>query len=448
MFKDFRPTAAKILKLAYPVILGQLGIVLMGVADTIMVGDLGKESLAAVNQANNLFFMLSGLTFGVLFAISTLVSVKVGEKRSSEGYTIYQSGIWVSLLLFIIQFIIMSLLISQFHLLQQTPEVNAIAPGYLKIVIWSILPLLLFLNCRQYADGLGHTKVSMVLTFLGLGFNILFNWLFIYGNWGFQAMGVEGAAWATLLSRWIMTIMGMTYVRYSNLMKSYIIEGRLTFWETRKYTHEIWKIGIPIALQTFAEWACFALSGIMVGWFGNDPLAAHAVALNAASVTYMIVTGIATAGSIFTGNAFGERNYFKIKHLGQITLILILAFEIINAVLFIILNKPIAHLYRVEESVLPYILPLFFLAAIFQVADGIQAGAMALLRGVKDVRWASVISMVSYWAISLPLSYLLGVILEDGVYGVWLGLTIGLFVAAIFGVIRFYKNVNKWEVAI
>jgi MATE family multidrug resistance protein len=260
-------------------------------------------------------------------------------------------------------------------------------------------------------------------------------------------MGVEGAAWATLLSRWIMTIMGMTYVRYSNLMKSYIIEGRMSFWETRKYTHEIWKIGIPIALQTFAEWACFALSGIMVGWFGNDPLAAHAVALNAASVTYMIVTGIATAGSIFTGNAFGERNYFKIKHLGQITLILILAFEIINAVLFIILNKPIAQLYRVEESVLPYILPLFFLASIFQVADGIQAGAMALLRGVKDVRWASVISMVSYWAISLPLSYLLGVILEDGVYGVWLGLTIGLFVAAIFGVIRFYKNVNKWEVA-
>lgn len=448
MLLDFRPTAAKILKLAYPVILGQLGIVLMGVADTIMVGDLGKESLAAVNQANNLFFMLSGLTFGVLFAISTLVSVKVGEKKSSEGYTIYQSGIWVSLILFIIQLIIMTVLISQFHLLRQTPEVNAIAPGYLKIVVWSILPLLLFLNCRQYADGLGHTKVSMVLTFLGLGFNVLFNWLFIYGNWGFPAMGVEGAAWATLLSRWIMTVMGMVYVRYSKLMKQYIIEERMSFFETRKHTQEIWKIGVPIALQTFAEWACFALSGIMVGWFGNDPLAAHAVALNAASVTYMIVTGIATAGSIFTGNAFGEKNFHKIKHLGQITLVLIFAFELFNASLFILLNKPIAQLYRVEESVLPYILPLFFLAAVFQVADGIQAGAMALLRGVKDVRWASVISMLSYWAVSLPLSYLLGVVLGDGVYGVWLGLTIGLFVAAIFGVIRFYKNVSKWEEAI
>ncbi len=445
MFTDFRPNAAKILKLAYPVILGQLGIVLMGVADTIMVGDLGKESLAAVNQANNLFFMLSGLTFGVLFAISTLVSVKVGEKRASDGYTIYQSGIWVSLLLFVIQFVIMSVLIAQFHLLGQTPEVNSLAPGYLKIVVWSILPLLLFLNCRQYADGLGHTKVSMVLTFLGLGFNVLFNWLFIYGHWGFPTMGVEGAAWATLLSRWIMTILGMYYVRYSKLMLQYIEKGRISFWEARKHTIEIWSIGIPIAFQTFAEWACFAISGIMVGWFGNDPLAAHAVALNAASVTYMIVTGIATAGSIFTGNAFGEKNYYKIKHLGQITLVLIVAFELFNAALFILLNKPIANLYRVEESVLPYILPLFFLAAVFQVADGIQAGAMALLRGVKDVRWASIISMVSYWAVSLPLSYLLGVIFGDGVYGVWIGLTIGLFVAAIFGVVRFYRNVKKWE---
>ena len=226
----------------------------------------------------------------------------------------------------------------------------------------------------------------------------------------------------------------------------------------------IWKMGSPLALQTFAEWACFALSGVMVGWYGSVQLSAHAVALNIASVTYMVASGIAMAGSILVGNSCGEKNVLKIKKVAHATFFLLAVFEIFNALLFMIFNKQIAALYKVDEAVLPFILPLLFLAAAFQLSDGIQAGAMGLLRGIKDVVWASIISVVSYWIISLPLSYYFGdyrfkwingsfirvhvpnAIWEGGqVYGVWIGFTVGLFAASIFGVYRFYSRLKKLD---
>jgi MATE family multidrug resistance protein len=199
-------------------------------------------------------------------------------------------------------------------------------------------------------------------------------------------------------------------------------------------------MGLPIALQTFAEWACFSISGIMVGWYGASQVAAHAVALNAASVTYMVASGIGMAGSIIVGNGFGEQNSLKIKKVANATFMLMLVFELVNAALFVVFNRQIAGLYGVESSVIPLILPLFVLAAVFQVSDGIQAAAMSLLRGIKDVNMASIISVFSYWVVSLPLSYYLGEVLQQQVYGIWIGFTVGLIVASLLGVYRFYQK--------
>ena len=448
--------------LAYPMILGQLGVVLMGVADTIMVGKLGTDALASVNQANNLFFMISGLTFGVLFAVSTLVSIKVGENKASEGFAIYRASLIVSLILFAFQFIILQILIQNFHWLGQTGNINILAPKFLNIVSWSILPILISMSSRQFTDGLGHTKVFMILTIAALLLNVFLNWILIYGNWGAPALGVEGSAYATLISRILMALVGLWYVRYSKLMKQYLPEKMPKWRSVLPEMKPIWKMGIPLALQTFAEWACFALSGVMVGWYGSAQLAAHAVALNIASVTYMIASGVAMAGSILAGNSYGERNIVKLKKVAHATFLLLTIFEVFNAIVFMLFNKQIAALYRVDDDVLPYILPLLLLAALFQISDGIQAGAMGLLRGIKDVVWASIISIVSYWVISLPLSFYFGdyrisyheghfikvhvpnSIWESGqVYGVWIGFTVGLFVASIFGVYRFYSRLNK-----
>ena len=412
----------------------------MGVADTIMVGRLGEDALAGVNQGNSLFFMLSGLTIGVLFAVSTLVSIKVGEKNEKGGFIIYRAGIYVSLILFVFQFVLLLVLQQHFEWLKQSEAVNIIAPKYLSVVSWSVLPMLLFLNARQYTDGLGHTKISMVLTLAGLVVNVILNAILIYGFGPIEAMGYMGAAWATLISRVFMMLSGLWYVRHARFMKQFLPDEMPNLKQVWQETLGIWKLGVPTALQTFAEWACFSLSGIMVGWYGSVQLAAHAVALNAASVTYMVASGFGIAGSIMVGNAYGEKSRVKIKQVAHATFFLLLVFEIMNAVVFILFREQIANLYGVGEEVMPFILPLFVLAAIFQVSDGIQAAAMSMLRGIKDVIWASVIAVFSYWVISIPASYLLGETAGKEIYGIWLGFTIGLIVASLLGVYRFYQK--------
>lgn len=442
-FVQYRLEMQEAIKLAFPIILGQLGVILMGVADTIMVGRLGSDVLASANQANNIFFMVSGITFGVLFSVSTLVSIKVGEGRASDSFITYRAGLAAAIILFAFQFTVLEIIASNFQWLGQTEPVNQMAPGFLRIINFSILPMLLIITARQFTDGLGHTMVAMFITIGGLLMNIFLNYLLIYGNWGFPKLGLNGAGWATLISRILMALSALWYIRYAPAVAKYR-PMKMPSWEAIKAElPEIWKIGLPIGLLTFAEWACFSISGIMVGWLDDNPqdntrLAAHAVALNVASVTYMVVSGIAIAGSIMVGNAYGEENKKKIKNVANAILWIIVVFEIINALIFILFNRQIADLYGVKPDVHKYVLPLLAMAAIFQLADGIQAGAMNLLRGIKDVNFASGISVLSYWVISLPLSYFLGIAMEGDVYGIWLGFTIGLFVAALFGVFRFY----------
>ena len=431
------------LALAWPIILGQLGMILMGVADTLMVGRLGSAALASANQANNLFFMVCGLTFGVLFSVSTLVSIKIGAGKMKEVFMTYRAGLWVSAILAVVQTVILQMAVYRFDWFGQSQEVNALTPSYLNILTWSIYPMLLYVTMKQFTDGLGFTRLSMYITFGGLGANVLLNYAFIYGHWGIPAMGLDGAGYATVLSRFLMLGASLWLIRKHPDLQPYRPDQFASWSEVWAETRQIWTIGLPLALQTFAEWACFGISGIMVGWLGKYPHAAHTVALNVASFTFMVASGFAIAGSIVAGNAYGEQNREKLRKTGHAVLLVLALFEVVNALAFVVFARPLARLYSVEEPVMPYILPLLMLAAIFQLADGIQAGGMNLLRGIKDVRWSGAISVLSYWVVSLPLSYGLGIYLDWGVSGIWLGFTVGLFVAALLSVRRFYLQLNR-----
>ena len=442
-----RPTVIQTFTLAIPIIMGQLGIVLMGVADTLMVGRLGKDALAAVNQANSIFFMVSSVTFGVMFAISSRVSIQYGEGLRQETFTTYRAGQVAAMLLFLCQFVLLEIIIRNFEWLGQAESINRLTPDFLRIINYSALPMLLSTASRQYTDGLGHTKVAMSITFGGLALNVLLNYGLIYGNFGLPAMGIPGAAWATLIARVGMALAGIWYIRYSGFLAAYRPTIMPAWNEIKTQLSALWRLGLPIGLQTFAEWACFSISGLMVGWLGTAQVAAHAVALNVASVAYMVVSGLAVAGSILVGNAYGEKNKDAILKVAHATFFIVVVFQLFNAFVFTLFNKQIAGWYGVEAEVLPVILPLFFLAALFQLADGVQAGAMNLLRGITDVKWSSIISVISYWVISLPASYVLGIILDGKVFGIWTGFTLGLFVAASFGVWRFYHKLNRltWQ---
>lgn len=430
-----------------PIIMGQLGIVLMGVADTLMVGRLGKDVLAAANQANSIFFMVSSVTFGVMFAISSRVSIQYGEGLRKETFATYRAGQVAAILLFLCQFVLLEIIIQNFEWLGQADSINRLTPEFLRIINYSALPMLLSTASRQYTDGLGHTKVAMSITFGGLALNVLLNYGLIYGNLGLPAMGMLGAAWATLIARVGMALSGIWYIRYSGFLAAYRPTVMPAWHEIKIQLSALWKLGLPVGLQTFAEWACFSISGLMVGWLGTAQVAAHAVALNVASVAYMVVSGLAVAGSILVGNAYGEKNKDAILKVAHATFFIVVVFQLVNAFIFVLFNKQIAGWYGVEAEVMPVILPLFFLAALFQLADGIQAGAMNLLRGITDVKWSSLISVISYWVISLPASYILGIVLDGKVFGIWTGFTLGLFVAAAFGVWRFYYKLNRlqWE---
>lgn len=427
--------------------MGQLGIVLMGVADTLMVGRLGKDVLAAANQANSIFFMVSSVTFGVMFAISSRVSIQFGEGLRQETFTTYRAGQVAAILLFACQFTMLEIIIQNFEWLGQAQSINQLTPDFLRIINYSALPMLLSAASRQYTDGLGHTKVAMSITFGGLALNVLLNYGLIYGNMGMPEMGMSGAAWATLIARVGMALAGIWYIRYSGFLASYRPQKMPPWGQIKIQLSALWKLGLPVGLQTFAEWACFSISGLMVGWLGSAQVAAHAVALNVASVAYMVVSGLAVAGSILVGNAYGEKNVKTIRKVAHATFFIIVVFQLVNVLIFVLLNKQIAGWYGVEADVMPIILPLFFLAAAFQLADGVQAGAMNLLRGIMDVKWSSIISVISYWVVSLPASYILGIMLNGNVFGIWTGFTLGLFIAAGFGVWRFYHKLKslQWE---
>lgn len=382
-----------------------------------------------------------------MFAISSRVSIQFGEGLRQETFTTYRAGQVAAILLFACQFTILEIIIQNFEWLGQAQSINQLTPDFLRIINYSALPMLLSAASRQYTDGLGHTKVAMSITFGGLALNVLLNYGLIYGNMGMPEMGMSGAAWATLIARVGMALAGIWYIRYSGFLASYRPQKMPPWGQIKIQLSALWKLGLPVGLQTFAEWACFSISGLMVGWLGSAQVAAHAVALNVASVAYMVVSGLAVAGSILVGNAYGEKNVKTIRKVAHATFFIIVVFQLVNVLIFVLLNKQIAGWYGVEADVMPIILPLFFLAAAFQLADGVQAGAMNLLRGIMDVKWSSIISVISYWVVSLPASYILGIMLNGNVFGIWTGFTLGLFIAAGFGVWRFYHKLKslQWE---
>jgi len=430
-------------RLAYPIILGQVGIMLMGVADTVMVGSLGREVLAASVAANNIFWLVYFLGMGILFAISPLVAIYSGEGRPEKGYLSYRAGIWVTVGLSLVLFALLEGIVSNIGWLHQSKEVEPLASSFLRILNYSGLPMLLFVSSRQFTDGLGFTKVAMYITGGGLLLNIFLNWVLIYGNLGFDAMGLDGAAYATLSSRILMALIAMAYIRYAPSMKVYHPEQRFSTNEIREEAGRVFEVGLPIGLQFFAEVACFAFSGIMAGWVNATHQSAHGIALNLASLTYMAASGLSAAGSIMVGNAFGEKNKRKVRRAANAVMVMVLLYMCVTAILFLVFRGPLARAYTDDMQVVGVAAVLLIYAALFQLADGVQAVSLGLLRGIKDVRIPSIALVICYWLVGLPLGWWLGFGAGMDTEGIWIGFTVGLFLTAIFAATRFYLQVKK-----
>ncbi|TAG05129.1 MAG: MATE family efflux transporter [Cytophagia bacterium] len=427
----------KALKLSYPIVIAQLGIIAMGVADTMMVGQIGATELAAASLGNGIHFLVVCIGIGLTSVISPMIAQANAQKNYTLVSKILGAGFYVSFILSSMILIAHTLLTYFIFSLGQEIEVAKFAQSYLYIVSLGVFPLVLFLAARNFTDGLSYTKIAMYVTFGGLLINIFLNWLLIFGNLGFPRWGLFGAGLATVITRILMMLSIFWYIFSQKKFKIYL--SNFDFWRVDKLlVNKIYRLGFPAGLQYFFEIGCFSVAALMSGWLGKYPLASHQVVINLASVTYMVTTGIGTAGAILVAEGVGQKNKKYIFRSAMIVLILAALFMIFASVLFLIFQKFWVGLYSSDEKVLAIAMNLLLIACLFQLSDGIQCIGLSILKGIEDVKIPTMITLIAYWVIGLPSGYILGFNFNLGVYGIWYGLSLGLTFSAVFLTIRFF----------
>lgn len=429
-------------KLAVPVSIGQVGHVMMGVIDSLMVGRVGTVPLAAASLVNGLFFLVLVLGIGMTMAITPLVAIAKGKKDDDECGVILRQSLIVNMIFALLLLVMVFFGADLIVYLDQPPDVVEQANSYMKILSISVIPFLLFQVYRQFLEGLSLVKPPMIIAISANLFNAFFNWLFIFGNLGFEAMGLDGAGISTFLSRSLMAASLMIYVIKSEHLQKY--DPSLNYRKIdKKLIKRIIHIGLPSGLQYFLEIAAFSFSAVMIGWLGAVPLAAHQIGINLASVTYMIILGIGAAGTIRVGNGVGLKDAREARKSGFTALSLSAGLMLCFAIVFITLRNYLPYLYVDDIRVIELASSLLIIAALFQLFDGLQATAVGILRGLTDVRIPLIISFCSYWIVGVPVGYYFGFKIELGTIGVWLGFLVGLACVALSLSYRFHRLTQK-----
>lgn len=415
---------------------------MVGVADSVMVGHLGTDPLAAAALGNVIFHLLMTFGIGVSYAITPLVAAADGEGNIRESASILKHGTLINFSISIILLLLVAVGGRGLYYLNQPEQVVELSLPYLNIIISSIIPLMLFQSGRQFAEGLSQTRQAMVVTITGNVLNIVLNYILIFGKLGFPALGLNGAGYATLISRVFMAVLMWTYLVKSDRYSKYLAiikQIKTSIIMIRKML----RIGLPAGFQFIFEVGAFGLSAIMIGWFGAQSLAAHQIAINMASISYMMASGLAAAATIRVGNQLGKRDISTLREVSFSIFTMVIFFMSTFAVIFILGRNYFPMLYINENEVIAIASSLLAIAALFQIADGVQVVGLGALRGLADVRIPTFVTFVAYWVIGLPVGYVLGFTLKLGVQGIWYGLSLGLFVAAIMLFIRFNRLTKK-----
>ncbi len=424
--------------LAYPVVLSQLGHILVTVCDSIMVGRTGTLPLAAASLGNSIFTILMIFGLGISFGITPLVAAADGRQNHRRIALLLTSGLIISTGVGVLLFLTGYILSPYLYYLRQPAEVVQLAIPYLNILCCSLVPLMLFQGLKQFAEGLSLTRQSM---YLSVGANLLnfgLNYLLIFGYGGFPRMGLNGAATATLISRVVMALLMGVYIWRSPRFVQYRQQTRRKLISF-KHGRRIFKLGLPIAGQMLFEMSAFSFSAIMIGWLGAKQLAAHQIAINVAAVTYMMASGIAAAATIRVSNELGRSQFREMRQAGFSGIMMALLFMTVMAVILIVTKNYIPMLYVHDAAVIKMAAGLLVIAALFQLSDGVQVAGLGALRGLEDVKVPGLISFLAYWVVGLPTGYILCFKLGLGVNGIWTGLLAGLTVAAILLFYRFKK---------
>jgi MATE family multidrug resistance protein len=420
-------------RLAVPVVVVQLGLMLMGVVDTVMVGRLSAEALGAVALGNLFFFTAAVIGWGTLMALDPVVAQAVGARDEPAIGRGLQRGVVLAGVVTVPTVLGLLLVAPALRVMGQPTELIPDASRYIYIIIPGVLPFYLFISFRQTLQALERIAPIVRAIVAANLLNALLNWAFIYGNGGAPAMGVAGAALATTLSRFALAA-AVLYTGWDAL------GPRLRPWrpestEPRALRRMI-RIGLPIGAQMFFEYGVFALVGALMGRIGTLAVGGHQIALNLSAIVFMVPQGIGAAAAVLVGQAIGAQDLPLARRSALGSVLLGGGFMAGAAILFLLVPGTLASLYSTDPRVVAIAGSLIVLGGFFAVFDGLQAVCIGILRGVGDTRAPVAISMVGYWLIGMPVSVLLGFPLGLGPDGLWWGLVIGLGVTAAILLIR------------
>ena len=424
------------LSLAYPIMFGQLGHILVALADNLMVGRLGAAPLAAVSLGNSLVFIALSLGIGFSFAITPLVAEADGAHDTVTGRNYFHHGIVMCAINGVMLFLLLLFATPVLNYLDQPAEVVELAIPYMEIVAFSLIPLMIFQAFKQFADGLSNTRYAMYATLIANVVNVLFNYLLIYGVWIFPRLELVGAAYGTLISRFFMLWFLFEILKRNDKFKPYFI------WTRRKsFKWSIFKkildLGFPTAMQMLFEVALFTSCIFLSGILGTNPQAANQIALNLASMTFMIAVGLGVTATIRVGNQKGKADYPNLRRIALSLFLQVFLIEAVFAIGFILLKDLLPTFYIDNLEVIMLASQLLVVAALFQLSDGMQVVILGALRGLQDVRIPTIICFVAYWIIGFPVAWYFGKAENLGSQGIWLGLLAGLTAAAVLLYIRF-----------
>ncbi len=445
--KEFRYN----IKLATPVILGMLGHTLVAFVDNIMVGQLGTAELAAVSLGNSFMFIAMSLGIGFSTAITPLVAEADGEGNFAAGKSSFKHGLFLCTVLGLFLFLGVFTAKPIMHYVNQPPEVVELAMPYLTLVAVSLVPLIVFQAFKQCSDGLSLTKYPMIATIIANVVNVILNYVLIFGKFGFPQMGIVGAAIGTLASRLIMLFYLWFLMSQHYKSREYVLHIKL-FQLSKKMLKKLINLGFPSALQMFFEVAIFTAAIWLSGILGKNPQAANQIALNLASMAFMVAMGFSVAAMIRVGNQKGLRRFRELRRIAFSIFFITTLFAIVFAIIFFVFSDELPKIYLDEKDplqmadnlqVLSIAAQLLIIAAIFQISDGIQVVVLGALRGIQDVKIPTLITFVAYWVIGFPISFYLSMYTEYKSSGIWIGLLAGLTASAVMLFIRFIALTKK-----
>lgn len=430
------------LRLAVPVIISQVGTMSVQLVDTIMVGHLGATELAAVAFANTLAWPILFFGQATAMGLTPLVGRANAMGNRSRTTSLLGNSLSVNLVLSVVMMIVMSSIALFMGHMGQQESILPIAQKYIMYQVLSCLPMMLFATGKQFLEGLGNTTYAMMITISGNVLNVILNFCLIYGLWIFPEMGAVGAGVSTFISRVLMTTaFGVLFFQKSKY-REYLADfsrDMLTVFRIRRLLN----VGVPIAMQTFIETAALSLMALAVGLFGATNLAAHQIAFNIPSLSFMFITGLASATTIRVSQDYGLRLYEPMKHSLYASVHLIVGFTIFTSILITVFARPIASIFTADVEVINVAVGFLLLGAVFQIPDGVQGVVLGGLRGVLHVKRPMFVALGVYILIALPLGYLLSFQLGLGAKGTWVAFIAALTLLSVLYSLEFRKVLKK-----